>query len=66
MIDISYKIWLKFLSSTSGMLFAFSFVKTLAKYSLRVLAVSWSLDVKFPFDMRSFDTDDFVLDFCLT
>ena len=65
MIDISCKIWLKFLSSNSGMLFSFSFVKTPVKYSLRVLAVSWSLDVKFPFDMSIFDTDDFVLDFCL-
>ena len=66
MIVISSNISLKFLSSKSGMLVSFSFVNTLEKYSLRVFAVSLSLDVGIPFGMRSVDTDFFVFEFLLT
>ena len=65
-IDISSKISLKFMSSKFGMLVSFSFVKTLEKYSLRVFAVSWSLDVRFPFGVRSLATDVFVFECLLT
>ena len=63
MIDISSKNSLKFLSSKFGMVVPFSFVKTLEKYSLKVFAVSWSLDERFPFGMRSLVTDFLFLNF---